>query len=81
MKLTTEQIENWRKVLCPVLGPYARLMSDEMVEKIATNMQARINECSGEGIPKFCICDPVVNAKTIHTDGRVTCNKCRLERK
>jgi len=42
--LTAEQIANWRKVLCGMVGPYALLMSDAKVQQVRDSMQARINE-------------------------------------
>ena len=43
-KLTPEQVENWRKVLTGMFGPYATLMSDEQVESYRNRMQANIEE-------------------------------------
>jgi hypothetical protein len=43
-KLTPEQIENWRKVLTGMFGPYATLMSDEQVQNYKDKMQAAVNE-------------------------------------
>jgi len=34
MSMTDQQIENWRKILCGMLGPYALIMPQEEVEKI-----------------------------------------------
>jgi len=43
MKLTEQQIKNWRFVLLGTLGPYANIMRDEDIEKIAENMQRRLD--------------------------------------
>lgn len=37
--LTPEQIENWRQVLCILIGPYALIMPDEMVQDVKDKLQ------------------------------------------
>jgi len=46
--MTTEQIKNFRNVLCITLGPYALIMPDEDVIKIRDKMQERINKIEEE---------------------------------
>ena len=43
MKLTPEQIKNWRKVLCGMIGPYALIMSEEQVTKLRDKFQNMAN--------------------------------------
>lgn len=43
-KLTSEQIENWRKALVITFGPYAMIMSDEQIQNYHDRMQASIDE-------------------------------------
>jgi len=43
-KLTEKQIENWRKVLCLTLGPYARLMPSEDIQKMRDKMQEHLDK-------------------------------------
>lgn len=42
-KLTPEQIENWRNILCSNIGPYAWIMSDDDIQKYRDAMQLKIN--------------------------------------
>lgn len=42
--LSKEQIENWRKVLCHQLGPYALIMPEEQIQAIRDRMQDRAIE-------------------------------------
>jgi hypothetical protein len=39
-RLSDEQIENWRKVLCGIVGPYALVMPKEDIQKFRDKMQA-----------------------------------------
>lgn len=43
-KLTPEQIQNWRKVLTGMFGPYAMIMSDDEVQKFKDKMQNNIDK-------------------------------------
>jgi len=43
MNPTPKQIENWRNVLVSQLGPHALIMPAEDIERIATNMQHRVD--------------------------------------
>ena len=43
-KLTPEQIENWRAVLCGIVGPYAIMMSHEQIQRFRDKMQADIDK-------------------------------------
>ena len=42
--LTEEQLENWRRVLSIQFGSYARIMSDEEIQKMRTEMQEEVNK-------------------------------------
>jgi hypothetical protein len=42
--LTPKQIENWRRVLCGTIGPYALMMPDAEVQRLRNSMQRRIND-------------------------------------
>lgn len=46
--LTDEQVENWRKVLLSLLGPYARLMTREQIQAYRDRMLALSKE-KGKG--------------------------------
>ena len=41
--LTDQQIENWRKVLCLQLGPYAFIMPKEKIQKLRNKMQRAVD--------------------------------------
>jgi len=41
--LTDEQVENWRRVLCGMIGPYALLMSREQIQLYRDRMQAQVS--------------------------------------
>lgn len=43
MKLTDQQVENWRYILVDMIGPYAIIMPRDKVEEIAESFQHRIN--------------------------------------
>ena len=43
-KLTDKQVENWRKVLCLVLGPYALIAPREQIQEIRDNMQKKADK-------------------------------------
>ena len=47
-KLSDEQIENWRKTLCGMIGPYALIMPKEEVQAIRDKMQENVNDISEE---------------------------------
>ena len=40
--MTPEQVLNWRRVLCGMLGPYALIMSDDEINKIRDKMQSEL---------------------------------------
>jgi len=42
-KLTPEQIQNWRRVLCISIGPYALIMPDEEVQLLKDKLQKDVN--------------------------------------
>jgi hypothetical protein len=86
-KLTPEQIENWRKVLLIMFGPYATLMSDEQIENYKDRMQAAVDEeyaiikvmendtmlfLNGKDKPAFrCSCKCNVFRKVICSDDKL----------
>lgn len=41
--MTPEQIENWRRLLSSMIGPYARIMPEEQIEEMKGLFQARID--------------------------------------
>jgi len=43
LKLTPEQIQNWRRVLCSMFGPYALIMTEDEIQKTRDNMQNSVN--------------------------------------
>jgi DNA-binding GntR family transcriptional regulator len=46
-QMTPEQIKNFRQVLAHMVGPYAYIMPDAMVEEFRDRIQDRINaECA-----------------------------------
>jgi predicted DNA-binding transcriptional regulator len=46
--LSNEQVENWRRVLCGILGPYALIMPKEQIQKFRDKMQERVNKLEEE---------------------------------
>lgn len=40
-KLTPQQIENWRKAMFSVFGPYALIMPEEGIQKLRDKIQER----------------------------------------
>ena len=50
--LTDEQIENWRRVLCGMLGPYALIMPKEQVQRLRDKMQGDLNAMPAEEAPE-----------------------------
>lgn len=46
--LTPEQIENWRQVLCILIGPYALIMPVEMVQACKDKLQAQVDNADEE---------------------------------
>jgi hypothetical protein len=49
MNLTDEQVENWRKVLIGMFGPYAMMMSRAQIEAYAEKVQEFSNELAEKG--------------------------------
>jgi len=47
-KLTPEQIKNWREVLVSMIGPYARIMPEELVQKWRDRFQTKVNSLEEE---------------------------------
>lgn len=41
-QLTSEQIKNWRNVLCGMIGPWALMMPDKEVQQLRDKMQSNI---------------------------------------
>ena len=46
--MTPEQIENWRSVLCGMIGPYALIMPAEMVQAIKDKIQSQVDKVEEE---------------------------------
>lgn len=46
--LTPVQIENWRMVLCGMIGPYALIMPAEMVQAYKDKLQAQVDKADEE---------------------------------
>lgn len=42
--LTPQQIENWRKMLFSLIGPYALIAPPEDIQRMRDDMQRRANE-------------------------------------
>lgn len=42
--LSDEQVENWRKILVTMIGPYAMLMSRDQICAIRDKMQSHIDK-------------------------------------
>jgi len=86
-KLTSEQIENWRKVLVGVFGPYAMVMSNEQIQDYRDRMQGAVDEdyaiieilerdtmlfLNGKDKPAFrCDCKCNVFRKVICSDNKL----------
>jgi hypothetical protein len=45
-KLTPKQIENWRRILCMMIGPYALMMTDEQIQQYRDQMQKKLEATS-----------------------------------
>lgn len=43
-KLSPEQIQNWRRVLCGMLGPYALIAPDEQIQALRDRFQQQIDK-------------------------------------
>ena len=46
--LTPEQIDNWRAVLCGMIGPYALIMPAEMVQVFKDKIQSQVDKVEEE---------------------------------
>ena len=46
--LTPVQIDNWRRVLCAYLGPYALIMPQEMVQAWRDKMQDEVDKAGAD---------------------------------
>lgn len=44
LPLTPEQIENWRRILVGMLGPYALIMPASQIEAVRSRFQGMVNE-------------------------------------
>ena len=42
--LNPEQVQNWRKVLCTMLGPYALIMPEGEVSKMRDKFQDQVDK-------------------------------------
>lgn len=84
-EMTEKQIENWRRALLRIIGPFALIMPVELIVAFRDRMQEHANSLDvvdDDAIEETpaCKCDPNRQGYTRHLDGRVTCNKCKLER-
>ena len=43
VKLSQEEIKNWRKILCITIGGYALIMSDSEVQNMKDEYQQKVN--------------------------------------
>ena len=50
-KLTPEQVENWRKAMVGMLGPYALIMPVEQIQAMRDKMQEWCDEEATKGEP------------------------------
>ena len=46
--LTPEQIENWRQVLCGMIGPFALIIPAEMIQAYKDKLQAQVDKADEE---------------------------------
>lgn len=46
--LTPVQIENWRQVLCILIGPFALIMPAEMIQEYRDKLQAEVDKADEE---------------------------------
>lgn len=53
MALTPEQVENWRKVLRGAIGPYAGIVPEEQIQKLAARMQSQLTPVAAD-VPCTC---------------------------
>ena len=74
------QIENWRHILVGMVGPYALIMPREQIIALRNRLQSRVAAESHVQADEFCSYNPEKQGKTIHIDGKVTCNKCNKTR-
>jgi len=79
--LTDEQVENWRKILCNVVGPYAMSLSRAQIQAFRDNFQKDVERLPTRAADEFCTCDPKRMGYTRHMDDTVTCNHCGKLRK
>ena len=80
MKLTPEQILNFRRLLIGSIGPYAFLMSDDDVQAYRDAIQAKLDEVVKDEVDKgvnACSCDTKRYSYTIRMNGDVQCNHCK----
>jgi hypothetical protein len=50
--LSDEQISNWRKVLCGMLGPYALIMPKEQIQRMRNKMQKQVSKIEEDRVKK-----------------------------
>ena len=46
--LTPEQIQNWRMVLCGMIGPFALIMPAEMIQAYKDKLQDQVDNADEE---------------------------------
>lgn len=75
------QVENWRRVLVGMVGPYALIMPREQIIALRDRLQSRIATEQSVQSDEACACDQKYHGYTKHMDGSVTCNHCRKTRR
>jgi len=43
IKLSSKQVENWRKILVWMIGPYAQIMSIDEIQRFRDTMQKKVD--------------------------------------
>lgn len=75
------QVENWRRILVGMIGPYAFIMPREQIIALRDRLQSKVAAEHSVQADEFCVCDQNYHGKTIHLDGRVECNHCHKTRR
>lgn len=66
-KLTDEQVENWRKALVGLVGPYAKIMPVAQIQEMRDKLSSRFGEGKGDtSEPEPLPCDI---SDTVWVDG------------
>mgnify|MGYP006980376562 CR=1 FL=1 len=75
------QVENWRRVLLGMVGPYALIMPREQIIALRDRLQSKVAAEQSVQADEACACDQKYHGYTKHMDGSVTCNHCRKPRR